>query len=198
LKTRSSWLPGLLLTVALGLALAACGGGGESSEDKISSTIETAATSTDPAVCNETQTLNFMEQTTGSSGREAEKQCEEQAESGENNPDSVKVSEVEVEGEKATANAEFKGGNFDGQTLTLALVEEEGEWKLDELTGFVNFDPAKLIAVLAGKLKEEASIEPRIASCIVEGMEELPDKELESLVLENNSGPIVEIAEGCE
>jgi ABC-type glycerol-3-phosphate transport system substrate-binding protein len=197
LKTRSSWLLGLLLTVALGLALAACGGG-ESSEDKIASTIETSATTTDPAACAETETLQFMEQTTGASGKEAEKQCEEQAESGANNPDSVKVSEVEVEGEKATANAEFKGGSFDGQTLSLALVEEEGNWKLDELTGFVNFDPAKLLGVLAGKLKEEASIEPRIASCIVEGMEELPDEELESLVLENNSGPIVEIAEGCE
>jgi hypothetical protein len=189
-------LPAALLV--LGLSLAACGGGGESDEDKVASTIETAATSTDPAVCDETQTLNFMEQTTAATGKEAEKECEEKAESGEGNPESVNVSEVEVEGEKATASAEFEGGNFDGQTLALALVEEEGEWKLDELTGFVKFDQAKLVETFAEQLEKEASIEPRVTSCILEGLEELPQKEMEELVIDNNSQPIVELAESCE
>lgn len=198
MKTRSISIAGLLLLATLALALAACGGGGESAEDKITSTIETAATSKESSVCKETQTLKFMEQTTGSTGREAEKECEEQAESGENNPNAVNVSEVEVEGEKATANVEFEGGNFDGQTLEIALVEEEGEWKLDELTGFANFDPSKLVGVLKEKLEEEASIPARVASCIVEGLGELPKQELESMVIENNTQPIVELAEGCE
>lgn len=186
----------LLLTAALGLALAACGGG-ESSEDKITSTIEAAATSTDPAVCKETQTLKFMEQTTSSTGKSAEKQCEEQAKRGENNPESVGVSEIKVEGEKATANAEFKGGNFNGQTLSLALVEEEGEWKLNEMTGFAKFDPTQIVKALAAQLKKEASIEPKVASCIIEGVEGLPDEKLEELVISNNSQAVVKIAEAC-
>lgn len=188
----------LIPLLLLGLVLAACGGGGESAEDKITSTIETAATSEDPSVCGETQTLAFMEQTNSGTGKEAEKECEEQAKEGESNPDSVKVSEIEVEGEKATANAEFKGGNFDEQTLEVALVEENGEWKLDEFVGFANFDPAPIIAALQEQLEEEASIEPRVTSCIVEGLKELPEEEFEKLVVENNSQPIVELAESCE
>ena len=39
--------------------------GGESDEDKIASAIEESATSTDPAICKETQTQAFMEQTSG-------------------------------------------------------------------------------------------------------------------------------------
>ncbi|HEU4706342.1 MAG TPA: hypothetical protein VFS64_04050 [Solirubrobacterales bacterium] len=189
-------LPVLLL--ALGLGLAACGGGGESDEDKIATTIETAATGTDPSVCGETQTLKFMEQTTGASGKQAEKSCEKEAEEGANQPDSVAVSKVKVNGESASADAEFKGGNFNEQTLELALVEEGGEWKLDEFTGFAKFDPAPFIAVLGEQLEEEESIDPKTASCIVEGVEELSNPELESLVVESNTEPIVEIAEGCE
>jgi ABC-type glycerol-3-phosphate transport system substrate-binding protein len=189
-------LPAVLLLLAFGLA--ACGGSSESDEDKITSTIETAATSTDPAVCGETQTLAFMEQTVGETGKAAEKKCEEEAESGENNPEKVKVSAVAVEGEKATANAEFTGGNFDEQTLELALAEEDGEWKLDELTGFAKFDPTTFVGALAKQLEEEPSIEPQVAGCIVEGVEEFSKGELEDLVIEANTEAIVEIAEGCE
>lgn len=187
-------LPALLISA---FGLAACGGGGESDEGKIISTIETAATSTDPSVCGETQTLKFMEQT-GGSGGEAEKECEEETKAGENNPESVTVSKVEVEGERATANVEFEGGNFDGQTLEVALVKEGGDWKLNEFTGFAKFDPVQLVTVLSEKLEAEPSIKPRVASCIVAGLEELPKAELEALVVENNTQPIVELAEGCE
>jgi hypothetical protein len=189
-------LPFVLL--ALGLALAACGGGGESDEDKIVSAIETAATSTDPAVCKETETLNFMEQTTGSGGKEAEKECEEEAKAGENNPDSVVVSKIEADGGAATANAAFKGGSFNGQTLELALVEEDGDWKVDAVSGFANFDRTELLNVFTEKLGEEEAVEPRVASCIIEGLGEIPDEALESLVLTNESRPIVELAESCE
>jgi ABC-type glycerol-3-phosphate transport system substrate-binding protein len=189
-------LPALLLALALGLA--ACGGGGESAEDKITGTIENAATSNDPAVCDETQTLAFMEQTSGSSGKEAKKECEKEAKSGEGQPDSVNVSNVKVNGEKATANVEFKGGNLDGQTPEVALVEESGSWKLDELTGFAKFDPETLVNAFAEQIEEEPEVKPQVASCIVEGMEELSKGKLENLVIENNSQPIVEIAESCE
>lgn len=193
-RLRLLLLPALLISV---FGLVACGGG-ESEEDKITSTIETAATSTDPAVCGETQTLQFMEATSGGSGKEAEKECEKKTKAGESNPESVTVSKVEVEGEKATANVEFEGGNFDGQTLEVALTKEAGEWKLDEFTGFAKFDAGALVKTLAEQLEKEPSIEPRIASCIIEGLEELPKAELEALVVENNTQPFVELAESCE
>jgi copper chaperone CopZ len=189
-------LPALVLGLSLGLA--ACGGGGESDEDKIATTIKSAATSTDASVCSETQTLAFMEQTTGTSGKGAEKQCEQEAEAGTNQPDSVSVSKVEVDGERATADVEFTGGQFDEQTLELALVEEDGAWKVDELSGFVDFDPAPFVKALTEQIEEEPSIEPEVGSCIVEGIEELSSQELESIVVENNTEVFGEIAEGCQ
>ncbi len=189
-------LPACLLALIFGLA--ACGGSSESDEDKITSTIETAATSKDPAVCGETQTLKFIEQTVGGAGKEAEKRCEEEAKAGVGNPASVAVSEVKVDGEKATADAEFKGGNFNGQTLELALIEEGGEWKMNEFVGFAKFDAAGFVQSLAKQLENEPSLKPTVASCIVEGIEEFSKSELEALVVENNTQAIVEVAESCE
>jgi hypothetical protein len=188
-------LPAVLLIFVFGLA--ACGGGGESDEDKIASTIETAAISTDPAVCNETQTLKFMEQTAGGGG-EAEKECEKEAEEGTNQPDSVAVSQVKVSGESATADAEFKGGTFNDQTLELSLVEEGGEWKLDEFTGFAKFDPAPFVKALTEQIENEPELEPETAACVVEGIEELSNSELESAIVENNTEVFAEIGESCE
>ena len=189
-----------VVVLAASLGLAACGGGGgESDEDKIVSVIEESVTSTDPAICEETQTLSFMEQTTSSSGKDAEKECEEETEDeGSSDPDSVDVSKVEADGGKATAEVGFTGGTFDGQALEVALVEEEGDWKLDELTGFAKFDPAPFVGELAKQLEEEPEIEPQVASCIVEGLEEAPKDQLEALVIENNTEPVTELAESCE
>jgi ABC-type glycerol-3-phosphate transport system substrate-binding protein len=189
-------LPALLLALTLGLA--ACGGSGESDEDKITNTIETATTSKDPAVCGETQTLKFMEQTVGGAGKEAEKRCEEEAKAGVGNPDSVTISKIKVNGEKATADVEFKGGNFNEQTLEVALIEEGGEWKLNEFVGFAKFDPSTFIQSLTKQLENEPSLKPTVASCIIEGVEEFSKSELEALVVENNTQAIVEVAEGCE
>lgn len=186
-----------LPAVALSLVFVACGGG-ESGEAKITTTIEMAATSNDPAVCGETQTLAFMEQTSGSSGKEAEKACEENAKHERHQPDSVNVTNVEVAGEKATANADFHGGNLDGQTLEVALVEEDGSWKLDEFTGFAKFDFKSLVNAFAKPIEEDPNVKPRVARCIVEGIEELSKSELESLASENNFREIGEISEGCE
>jgi len=196
-KLYLALLPALLLALALGLA--ACGDSGESDEDAITSTIERSATSTDPAVCGETQTLSFMEQTNSASGKEAEKECEKETEEeGSNDPEAVKVSKVEADSGKATADVEFEGGTFDNQKLEVGLVEEDGDWKLDELTGFARFNAAGFVDSLAEQLDEEAQIEPQVSSCIVEGLEEAPKDQLEALVIENNTQPIVELAESCE
>jgi len=192
-------IPFFVLVLALGLA--ACGGGGDSTssdaDGEIETVIETSATSTDPASCAETQTLLFMEQTTDEKGSAAEKACEEDVNDG-SNPESVSVTNIEVDGEAATADAKFEGGDLGDQTLTIALVEEEGEWKLNEFTGFASFDPEALTNGLVEQLEEEGEADAEVISCIAEGMEELDESEYEELVVENNSQPFVEIAEGCQ
>jgi len=187
-----------LFVFVAALALAACGGSSESDEDKVVDVIETSVTSDDPAGCTEFVTQTFLDQSEEGEGKAALKECEEDAADTSDNPDSVDVTEVEVDGSNATANAAFVGGGFDGQTLSVALVEEDGDWKLDEITGFAEFDQAKLAGAFQEQLEKEGSIEPAITSCIVESLEELNQAEFEELLLGGSSEGFVEIAEACQ
>jgi ABC-type glycerol-3-phosphate transport system substrate-binding protein len=187
-------LPTLFLGLAA-LALAACGSG-ESDEDKIVNAIETSSTSTDPADCKALLTVAFMEQTNSGEGKEAVEECEEDANDTSGNPDSVEVSEVEVQGSEATADATFNGGNFDGQTLILNLKEEDGDWKLNEIEGFEGLDREKLIGALESNFEESEEVEPELAECVIEGFEEESDSELEETILSGSEG-VEEVAEEC-
>lgn len=189
-------LPFALLALVFGLV--ACGGGGDSDEDKIVEVIETSVTSTDPADCKALATQEFLEQTEYAQGPEALKSCEEDAEETENNPDSVEVSKVEIDGSNATANVAFIGNDFDGQTLTVALVEEDGDWKMNEITGFAKFDREKLATALEESLQEgEEPLERDLAVCFAEVLRDVPKPEAEEIVIGGSSQPIVEIIEGC-
>jgi ABC-type glycerol-3-phosphate transport system substrate-binding protein len=186
-----------LALLALVLGLVACGGG-ESDEDKVVDVIETSATSSDPADCKELATQAFLEQTELSEGAEAVESCEESAKETEDDPDSVEVSEVEVDGSAATADAAFTGGSFDGQTLSVALIEEDGDWKLDEVTGFAEFDQEKLASTLEEGLQSgEDALDPPLARCFAEVIREVDKEEAEEIVIGGSADPIVEIIEGC-
>lgn len=187
-----------LALFALALGLVACGGSGDSDEDKIVEVIETSATSADPADCKELSTQAFLEQTELEQGAAAVKSCEESAEDSEDNPDSVEVSKVEIDGSSATANAAFSGGSFDGQTLAVALVEEDGDWKLDEITGFAKFDQQRLADSFEEGLQSgENALDPQLATCFAEVVGELPKDEAEEVVIGGSADPIVAIIEGC-
>ena len=189
-------LPFALLALVFGLV--ACGGGGDSDEDKIVEVIETSVTSTDPADCKALATQEFLEQTEFSEGPEAAKSCEEDAGDTSNNPDSVEVSKVEIDGSEATANVAFVGNDFDGQTLSVALVEEDGDWKMNEITGFAKFDQEKLASAFEDALQSgEEPLEKDLAVCFAEVLRETSKPEVEEIVIGGSSQPIVEIIEGC-
>jgi hypothetical protein len=188
-------LPAALLALALGLA--ACGGG-ESDEDKVVDVIETSVTSTDPADCKELATQAFLEQTEFAEGAEAVESCEESAEDTKDDPDSVEVTEVEVDGSSASADVAFTGGSFDGQTLAVALVEEDGDWKLDEVTRFVELDQEKLANSLEEAFESgEEALDPELVACFGGTIRELSKEQVEEVVIGGSSEPIVEIVEGC-
>lgn len=194
-KLHLLFLP--VVVLAFGFGLVACGDG-ESDEDKIVETIETSATSSDPADCKELATQAFLEQTELSEGAEAVESCEEGAEDTSDDPDSVEVSKVEVDGSGATANVAFDGGSFDGQTLTVALVEEDGDWKLDEVTGFAKFDQDRLADSFEEELQSgEDPVDPPLARCFAEVIREVPEPKAEELVIGGSPEPLVEIIEGC-
>jgi ABC-type glycerol-3-phosphate transport system substrate-binding protein len=185
------------LVVISSLAFAACGSSGGSDEtSKVEETIETAATTTDPAECSKTQTQSFMEQTNNESGKNALKRCEEEAEN-EEGAESVKVSNVEVNGSSATAEAGLSGGNLDGQTLEVALVKEGDRWKLNEVVKFTNFDQEKLVETFEREIKKSGEASSKFAGCFVEALEEAGRSEIEDLVLKGSSKGLEEAVKNC-
>jgi hypothetical protein len=191
----------LLLISALlvsAFALVACGSGGSGDESEIEEAIETSATTSDPANCTKLETLGFSEQSSGESGKAATEACEEEAKDPEGKAESVAVSEVEVDGAKATANAAITGGSLEGQTVSIALVEEDGQWKLDQITGFVKLNQAQLAKVFAEQLEGNKEVAPEVAACIVGGIEGAAKEEAEEFVLDPANQALGELAESCE
>jgi hypothetical protein len=193
LKKRYLLFPCLLLT----LVLAACGGGGGSDsggsdEGQIVETVEQSLAEPSPADCKELETQAFVEQTTHLSGSAAIKACEE--DSDEATAESVDVAKVDVNGSDATAEVAFSGGDFSEQSLQLALVKDGDQWKLDKIVGFANLQKAALIKAIEGQL---SGVNPKAASCIVDGLEGFSDATFEALLLEGESQPLTELAESC-
>jgi hypothetical protein len=181
-------LPAVLL--ALASCLYACGDSA-SDEDTIAGTIETALALTDPGDCAELMTQAFVEQMTADEGAEAVEGCEQHAESA--NPP-VEVSDIEVDGSNATANVTYSKGAFAfaDQTLTVALVEEDGGWKLDENVRFAKLDQRKVVNSLAegwGSSAEE--------DCIRKALGEWSRAELEEFLVDGSEGPFDEILVSC-
>jgi hypothetical protein len=132
-------------------------------------------------------------------GSDAIESCEEDAENDSGDPDSVKVTDVQVQGSDATADVAFSGGNFDGSTLRVALVEEDDGWKLDETTEFVDFDREGLLKALEESFGEEefSPKEAKLAECILGAFGARSDQGLEEVFLDGASG-FAEVFGECE
>jgi hypothetical protein len=188
----------LALLVLAALTITACGGGGSSDEDKITETIETAATTSDPSNCTELETQRFVEQNSEKKGKAAVKSCEEEAEAGGEEAEGANVSNVSVNGSKATAEVEFEGGPLGSQSLELALVEEDGIWKMDQVEGFANYDGAALGEAFEKEFEEEPEgLNKEQATCIAEGIAKSSKAAAEELFFSGSPEPIVELAKSC-
>jgi copper chaperone CopZ len=187
----------LALLVLAALTITACGGG-ESDESKITEVIEKAATTTDPSNCSELETQRFNEQNTQQKGKAATKACEEEAKAGEEQAEGAKVSNVSVNGEKATAEVEFEGGSLGSQTLEVALVQEGGNWKLDQVEGFANYNGKALGEAFEKEFEEKPEgLSKKQAACIAGKVAGSSQKEAEELFFSGSSEPIIKLAEGC-
>jgi hypothetical protein len=189
----------LALLILAALTLTACGGG-SSDEDKITETIETVATTNDPSNCTELETLSFVEQNTTEKGKKAVETCEAEAEAGSTElAKGVVVSEVSVDGEKATAHGAFEGGSLGSQTLELALVEEDGTWKVDHVEGFADYDGKALGEAFQRQFESEEpqELEPEQAKCIAGKITELNQAEAEEVFFGGSPEQIIELAQGC-
>jgi hypothetical protein len=187
----------LALLVAAALTLTACGGG-SSDEDKITETIETVATTSDPGNCTELETQTFVEQNTTEKGKAAVKTCEAEAEAGEEEAEGANVSNVSVDGSKATAEVEFEGGSLGAQSLEVALAEEDGNWKVDKIEGFAAYDGKALGEAFEKQFEEEpGELTPAQAECISGRIAAASQAEAEELFLSGSPDKIIELAQGC-
>jgi ABC-type glycerol-3-phosphate transport system substrate-binding protein len=169
------------------LALAACGGNGNSAdEDQITAVLTRAATSGDPAVCTQDQTLKFTEQTSGGAkGQAAVKACEKDAKS--TAAEKIDVTDVKVDGDTATATAKATGSIFDGQTISVALVKQGDRWKLDEFKGFEDFNKDAMINAFKQQISSEPGATPQAVDCIVSQFQKASDQTIEDTFTNSNS-----------
>lgn len=184
---KSNAIASMVAAILAAFALAACGGddGGSEDEDQITEAIEKSATEADPAACTEFQTQNFVEQTSGATGEEAVERCRE-GQQEEPLAESVDVSEIEINGDSASAVAALNGGFIDGQSLELGLVDEAGQWKLDELVGFADFDREKYVDSIVQGIGEETGGAQEIQNCIRQRIEEVSDEQLQGTFLDDD------------
>jgi hypothetical protein len=188
----------LALLVLAALTFTACGGGGSSDEDKITEVIEKAATTSDPSNCTELETQRFVEQNSEEQGKAAIKACEKEAEEGEEQAEGANVSNISVNDEKATAEVEFEGGSLGSQSLEVALVQEDGNWKLDHIEGFANYDGKALGEAFEKEFEENPEgLTKQQASCIAEKVSKASQSEAEELFFSGSPEAIINLAEGC-
>jgi hypothetical protein len=184
------------LLPTLAIALVGCGGG-DSDEEEIAAAIETALVKTDPQSCTELMTQAYLEESFQSSGADAVESCEQNAEAEESDNAPVEVSAIEVDGSKATAEVALHGGEIAGQTVLMALIDEDG-WKLDEFVRFTEFDREEMIPqMVQGFEGGETRTEPQVVDCISKALHRMSRPELENMFLDGHQATI-EMYEACE
>jgi predicted flavoprotein YhiN len=193
----------LLAAVALALAaaaLAACGGSSSSSsassadQKQITDAIVTSGSTDNPANCTELETQRFVEQNEGETGQAALDACRK----GKNHADSIVVTNVNVDGGSATADAAITGSAFGGQKVQISLVKDGGQWKLDHLDKFIDFDRGAFDSALKQSLSTSTnSTTAAQTTCITETLAKLSDEKIESIVLSGDENELVSIITPC-
>jgi len=158
---------------------------GSGEREELETMIHAATVDTGPGSCSKYETLHFLEVMYDREGEAAVRACEESAlDPLREEPRSVDVSQIDIEGDSATAVIGFEGSLFDGQKLKYGFVERGGEWKFDEMVGFAVLDAPHLILELGreGLLRAESPQDVENISCWIGRMERMSDKELEELL----------------
>jgi hypothetical protein len=193
LVQRRIWSLAACAAIAL---FAGCGsdeGAGSADQEEITAAITSSATTSNPANCTEIETQRFVEQNQFEKGEAAIAGCKRPD---GNRAESVEVSAIEVDGEAAAAEAAVSGGAFDGQTLQISLVREDGRWKLDYLEGFADFDRDRFVEAAVAGLGE-GGFNAEQSQCLSRVLGELDDDALQELFLGGDRNQLVEVLGDC-
>lgn len=190
---RRSLLVTALLAV-FALTFAACGGGNDD-EDQIAEVIETTATTSADSNCTDLETQRFLEQTNFSSGQDAVDACK--ASKPEDNAESADVSNVEVDGDKATALVKLTGSTFDGQTLDVSLVKQDDQWKMDRIDGIEDFDVKRFGLAFAAGASKGGDLDQTQAKCVAAYFASQDPEALKAAVLSGDPAKLAPAFRGC-
>lgn len=164
------------LLAALPVAGAGCGGGEEDAREEVAGTLRVALTTSDAAVlCGQVLSAGLVARVYGSPER-----CvavETGSAGSRRPPQSVGVSGVKVDGDRAGASVWVRGGSQDGVRGALSLVREDGSWRVDDLS------TAFLRSSLDAGLSGGRSLEDTLVACVGKTVAGLEDAALRSLAL---------------
>jgi hypothetical protein len=190
-----------LLALVIPLGIAACGGdddgGGSDDTAKIIAAIETSVFSTDPADCTRLQTQRFLEQSEYEVGQEAVQSCEEDAADTSDQPDSVDVTDVQVDGDNATAAVAFQGGPIGTATVDLALVREGDQWKLDQITGVRDIDLESFKQAFSEEIEASPDIPAPIANCIKTAIGGVTEDQVKDAIVDGSREALLGLFGNC-
>ncbi len=164
-------------------------------EERIERAIETYYGSADPEVCVNRTTAAYRLQRWGGAEPFARATCESEA------PTSagagVDVLAIDVDGDRATAVVSFSGDSLDGSTVRIALVHEDGYWRLDRMLGFVEFDRIGARRAYRDQLLEFGS--PRSATrCVAKEEGRYSNAELGRAIVNSVAGTFAPIVVRCD
>jgi hypothetical protein len=80
--------------------------------------------------------------------------------------------------------------------MDISLVQEDGTWKLDELTGFEGFDQGAYADALLA-VNDAQGLDQDIAQCISDNLRNADSGELEAAVVSGDADQLNTYYEGC-
>lgn len=193
------------VVVVMAVALAACGGGEErqdtpvtpadAEEKQVRDVVIEALKSNDPGACTRLLTQSAVEQFTLQRGRRAVAECRDDAD--EIGAKTVSVRRIDVDGMRAEADVEPRGGTLALKAATFVLRKDDGRWMIDELTAGT-LDRAAFMREAREELAEEpAGMSPEVIDCVANDLEGRRDAEIMRLYIDSDPRVLLAPAVVC-
>ena len=178
---------------------AACGGGGDDggvSEEKraadekaAGAVLVEALTTKDPGACTRLLTQTAVEQSTLRHGRAAVRECRSEAD--EPGAASASVTRVTVDGDRATADVEPRGGSFTFRRATFGMRKQGGRWKVDRMTAGTLDRPAFMRDARKEMREPPDALSPGVTSCVLGELAGVQDAALVGIYVNSDVRVIV-------
>lgn len=179
--------------------LVGCGRTDEHPRAWIRGTIKAFILGDNPTSCRLLITPRFAEQTTALRGSSAVRACEGQARRSRRDARTVRVGKVDLNGQVADAAVAIRGGDLDGQTVELRLIEKAGFWKLDRFTRLVRLNRYALLRTFAREYRQrQESTTTGVGGCVLRVLRRAPKQRIAAFLFSGPADAIRRVYEDCD